>query len=98
MQRSFLLKRKLGEQEDGEDSDHGSRRCNEGDEVRHCPLLRSISYSQAGSAVFLLLGDTDYQVLGPDSGSKVLSATLIAEIIKHCCTTSSSNWRKIFFL
>ena len=30
---SFLLKRKLGEQEDGEDSDHGGRWCNEGDEV-----------------------------------------------------------------
>ena len=30
---SFLLKRKLGEQEDGEDSDHGERWCNEGDEV-----------------------------------------------------------------
>ena len=57
---SFLLKRKLREQEDGEDSDHGGRRCNEGGEVRHCPLSRSLSYSQDGLAVFLLLADTDY--------------------------------------
>ena len=65
MQMSFLLKRKLGKQEDGEDSDHDGRRCykgseggeyNEGDKVKHCPLKRSISYSQDASTVFLLLG------------------------------------------
>ena len=51
MQMSFLLKRKVGEQEDGEDPDHDVRRCNEGDEVRHRPLKRPSSYTQAGSAV-----------------------------------------------
>ena len=51
MQMSFLLKRKLGEQEDGEDPDQEGRRCNEGGEVRHRPLSRLLSYTQAGSAV-----------------------------------------------